>query len=463
MLRWVGGVAEGTTEHVAVDTAIWSRLRQAGAVALGSRITAMLLGLIGTSLLSRSLNDIELAAYWTGVSALSLVVLLAQNGIGQVTMSRISIALEQGRPTDASSSALLSLVLTVLHTIAACAIVLPFFQWLDRDASGMESVRWWFVPAGALLCGLALQCIDVLRGSQRLNAASLLAAQPSSGGLVPSLVLVMVLGFVMATSKPLGLAEALFLFLAGWTVLLMLALGTLGHRAPVALVWHSSPAHQLRILSITAAPVAASAAAMFVVTQADLWAVNFFLSGSDTAAYGIAAAFVKYVSAGNLLLGSLLPGLVGTLYARGDLVEVARLVVRLARIGAVIALVIFAIVVLQGGPLLDLTVGVRYRAALDPLVILAVAHVINSILGYSSVVLVTAGRTSVLATAALPAIAATLILLPLLTPAWGLAGAALASGIGMTAYNITTWYRCGTELGIWCHAFASIRPVVPRV
>ena len=423
----------------------------------------MLLGLIGTSLLSRALGANELAAYWTGISALSLVVLLAQNGIGQVSMSRISIALAQGRLVDANSVALLSLALTILHTIAACAIVLPLMQWLDRNASGLASARWWFVPAGALLCGLALQCVDILRACQRLNTASLLAAQPGSGGLVPSFVLVLALGFFIAGSTPLGLPEALFLFIAGWVTLLLLAIGMLNRRAPLVLVWRAISVDQLRMLSMAAAPVAASAAAMFVVTQADLWAVNFFLTASDTAAYGIASAFVKYVSAGNLLLGSLLPGLIGSMFARRDLAAMAALVVRLARIGAAIALMIFAIVLLQGGPLLDLTVGERYRAALDPLLILAVAHVINAILGYSSVVLVTAGRASVLAKAALPAIAVTLTLLPLLTPGWGLVGAALASCIGMTTYNAITWYRCGAELGIWCHAFASTSTAVPRV
>ena len=154
------------------------------------------------------------------------------------------------------------------------------------------------------------------------------------------------------------------------------------------------------------------------------------------------------------MLAALLPGIVGELFARQDLASLHSILVRAARLSLAAGIAIFAALLFAGEPLLTLLVGAQYDSALVPLLILAVGHLANAILGYSNILLVTAGRGRATVAASLSASLVTLALLSLLTPPYGMVGAAVASSIGVLTYNFMIWYRCGRLLGLWCHAFA---------
>lgn len=417
----------------------------------------MVLGLVLTATLSRTLESDALGRYWIAISALSLVVLLSQSGVGQVSMSRVSQALALGRRDDATHVAWLSLVLVFGAALAAAlAVGIGAFAMYEAQGRRLGLGVILFIFLGGVLCSLCMQCVDLLRAQQRLTDAVLLAGQPASGGLVQTAVLVAVLWLATAAMHPHGIGEALVYagFLAGWCVVLGIAACSLipGRTfVPAAARGRSSSLLELGVASM---PMVFSAITMFVITQADLWAVDRVLGGTSTAAYGIASSLVKYVSAINVMLAALLPGIVGELFARQDLASLHGMLVRAARLSFAAGIAIFAALLFAGEPLLALVVGAQYDSALVPLLILAVGHLANAILGYSNILLVTAGRGRAIVAASLSASLVTLALLALLTPAYGMVGAAVASSIGVLTYNFMIWYQCGRLLGLWCHAFA---------
>jgi O-antigen/teichoic acid export membrane protein len=415
------------------------------------------MGLVLTAALPRLLRAEDLATYWLAVSALSLVVLLAQSGVGQVAISRISQALATDRKEAAQDYGLNSLAVVAVFALGvSLAVAVAIRQlWVD-PARDIGDGALLFVVAGGVLCALYVQAVDLLRAQQGLLSAVWLASQPASGGVLTTAIFVAGLWVASPADglELLDVATVFVLFLVSWGLPM------------VAAIWLLSRGQRLRIFSArlnsdtvvsmgaSAAPVVASAVTMFVITQADLWAIAHYRGPGDTAIYGTAGAIVKYVSAINLLFAALLPGFIGELYARSDIVTLQNVLRRTARLGIVAGLIVFTAFACFGGVLIEYGIGVAYREALKPLLVLSIGHLVNAFLGYSSAVLVTADRTRALVFASFLASVVTLVLLASLTPSFGMTGAAIAATVGMGTYNIATWMYCGTRLGVWCHATA---------
>ena len=427
----------------------------------------MVLGLLLTATLSRMLESDALGRYWIALSALSLVVLLSQSGVGQVTMSRVSQALALGHTVDAGRIAHLSLVLvTGVAASASFAIGFAALAMYEAQGRSFDLGIVVFIGLGGVLCSLCMQCVDLLRAQQRLTRATLLAGQPASGGLVQTSFLVAAMWLAGTALSPLGSREVAVYasFLIGWGLVLGIAAWSLfaSRVSGAADGWGRWAT--LRELGAASVPVVFSAVTMFVITQADLWTVDRVLGGTDTATYGIASSLVKYVSAINVLLAALLPGMVGDLYARQELALLRNVLVRAARVSSVAGVAIFAALAFGGERLLALVVGDQYESALVPLLVLSVGHLANAVLGYSNIVLVTAGRGTAIVAASVTASLVTVALLAVLTPRYAMVGAAAASAIGVVTYNVMTWLQCGRHLGLWCHAFAPLnKPSANRI
>lgn len=433
---------------------------------VGARVLTVLLGLASTALLARVLSAQALATYWLSISALGLVVVLAQTGVGQVCMSQASQAIARAEPLRAravfgNSLALVSLLSLAVSCLGALAWAVGPIQGPDS----LPGVSLVFVGLAGFLCSITIQLIDSLRAQQRLKTASWLAAQPGSGGVVPGLVLTagLLAIAVVFPAGPGALKATYIYFLGGWFLVLLIAIFAI--RRPkgkdlAARIGDVSAAGMTSIF-LDSLPLLFGALAMFAITQADLWFVSFFLSTHETAAYGLASGLVKYVSAINLLLGALLPGLVGQLWAKGDRARLALTLVKVGRIGSAAAAAVMLIILIFGQTLITGLAGPIYASAWLPLLCLAIGHMVNAMLGYSHVVLVTAGVSRPIVWASAVSCIATLVSLAVLTPLGGMAGAALASGLGIIVYNVIICTGCIRATGISCHIWA--KPFNSRV
>jgi len=430
---------------------------RASAVAIVARGLTLVLGLSCTALLSRTLSADALAAYWIAVSALALVVLIAQTGVGQVAMSLASQAIARQDELQArrvSSNALAVVLLTGLVTASAGTATLA--SGIVLGGREVSSATLLFILVGGALCSVAMQLVDNLRAQQRLTTSAWLAAQPASGGVVPGIVLLAGLALLSRVSDVSEQAYALVYasFLGGWLLMLLLAAAVLSRPAPLAPSASLLSIAAVKSLLLASGPILSGALAMFIITQADLWFVNFHLGTDETAAYGLAATFVKYVSAANVMLGALLPGLVGQLWAQGEHARLAAVLVKVARLGAAAAALVVLAILFFGKQLLVAVAGPAYASAWLPLTYLAIGHLANSLLGYSQVLLVTAGVLRPIALASVAACLTTLAALALATPLWGMSGAAVASAAGVIVYNTITCLGCIRATGVACHVFA---------
>jgi O-antigen/teichoic acid export membrane protein len=396
--------------------------------------------------------------YWIAVSALGIVTLIAQAGVGQVVMSQVSQAIahsDKCRARSVSGNALAVVAVTGFATAGTCTAMLACGIPTGGREVSLEPLL--FVLVGGVLCPFAMQLVDTLRAQQRLVAASWLAAQPQSGGIVPSTVLLVGLTvvYLMPTMGEHAHKLVYGFFLFGWLSMLLIAVVLIARQTSLAPSTDALSLASIRSLLRDSAPVLSSSLAMFLITQADLWIVNFYLGADETAAYGIASTLVKYVSAINVLLGALLPGLVGQLWAQHDHGRLAGLLIKLARFSAAAAVSVAFAIFLFGDQLLVALTGPGYYASVwGPLLCLAIGHVANSLLGYSQVLLITAGVLRPIGIASVVASLGTVVALVIATPHWGMLGAAIISAAGIIVYNGIICVGCIRATGIACHVFA---------
>ena len=417
----------------------------------------MALGLGSTILLTRVLNPGDLSNYLIILSALGFVVLAAHSGAGQVAMSVVSQAVARDDRAEAMTAASNAAAVVTLGGVvfSGIGVFVLFLALRDTDALSYLVVILFFI-AGVLF-SLAMLWVDFLRAQQRLYEASWLGAQPQSGGPLPGVILLGVVTTVSAAGATLSLVQVLLVLLGGWCLMASTLWVLVRNPADLRPRLSALSLTRMRQFAALSWPVASSGLALYAVTQADLWFVHRLRPAEEAVAYGLAGTFVKYVSAANVLLGALLPGLVGQYWARGDLEGLASVLVKLARLATGVSLSLLLVITVVGELLLHLTVGAEYAQAWLPLVILSMGHLVNSALGYSHVLLVTAGRTKAILWASLLAGGGTLLGLHLITPGWGAVGAAIVSSCGLGVYGLVTCVAAARVTGIWSHVAGGYR------
>lgn len=435
-------------------------LVKASTVSVATRILTTLISISILGMLAKVLSADDLAIYWIFLSILSLVSLIAQFGLGQVVISNVSQAISLGNTEDARATAVNA---TVLILIMGAVSALVIFLLLPLGFFGaafnripLEIIS--LMATGAVICSLAMLIIDLLKARMRLTLSSFLSAQPASGGILPSafFLAVLLIFFHAGYSDKLSLTIVCFFYILGWLILLIVGERQLGLFSEFIKERRVINWRAVNLLMLSSAPIAAAALAMYVLTQADLWIVFSYLDPEASATYGIAANFAKYVSAVNILIGALLPGLVGHMWANKDLKALQYLLRRLARIGAAAALAILLVIFLGARDVLLIIVGSEYLDAATPLFILSFGHFINALMGYPQVLIITAGVRSQILYASLTAGVVTVCGLFFAVPLWGIVGAASLTSVGFILYGVIISIVCVRQTGIHCHVFARV-------
>lgn len=433
-------------------------LLKASFTSILARLATTIISLTIVGLVSRHLTVEDLATYWIFISVLSFITLIAQFGIGQIVVSEVSQALAR-QDDERSNSIIINATSLVFLLSFLCGLIASIFMKagiLDQKLQEIPLQIFILLLIGGVLCSLSILIVDILKAKMQLTLASCLAAQPASGGVVPSSIFLFLLFLIVSvqSSTLVSLIVVCLCFLLGWVALLIIGNLYLKINSQIMAKLRLITLSELRRLTLTSLPIAAAAVAMFLITQGDLWFVYYYMSYQDSAAYGIASNFVKYVSAINIMLGALLPGLVGHMWATQDISKLKYLLKRLAQIGTLAAFLIFLAIALYGDIILYLLVGSGYTAALTPLLILSFGHLINALMGYPQVLIITAGLRAQIFYASLVASLITLVGLRVFVPMFGLVGAASLSAIGLVVYGSIISVVCVRATGIHCHAFA---------
>lgn len=413
-------------------------------------------------LLARVLGSLQYGNYAFALSWVTILTLVATAGLDTASLRFVASYVSTGRygllrgfqrrapQVVLGSASILGLLLAttswalgrapdsgLLLTLLAAALFLPVVTMLQLLASilrGLKSVTWALLPQNvlrpALLAGLVLVLFE-------------LAPKQSSAALVFGLDL-------------------------GVSAFLLLLLVKIARRKTPGPARKVRPQFATRTWLLTGLPLAAITGIRIAMNRADVIMVGFFLGTPAAGIYSVAAQLATFIGFGLLAVNTIAAPLFAELHSQAD----AHRLQQIARLGAQ-ATLCFSL--LAGGGLLFLgepvlrLFGDEFVAAYGPLAILVLAQVVNSVSGSVGFLLSMTGHERLTARVTAGAGALNLGLNAVLIPLLGLPGAAVATAVSITTWNLVlvavTWKRLSinpTGLGPLRRVAASDTEGLPR-
>lgn len=395
--------------------------RRAVSASLAFRVWSALATFAITVLLANALGTAAFGAYSFALGWVSILLVLTTFGFHHFNVREITRLRTVDRPDAIGGLVVLSVVIGIMLSL----LVVLAAPWLadSLPLSPDPLLEGAFVFAALLLPLLTFNSIrqGTLRGLDRP-----ILAQAPELGLFPALMLVMTLAAILMGTK-LTAETALRLNL--WAAAVALGFGLLvllreWRRQGLAwrieldpVPWFRGAGYSLII-----------GAAATVNSGADLVMLGALTDAEQTGAYGLAARFALLLTIPMLAVTSGLSHNVSTYFNLGRLGEVESLVRGSGRFVIVVTLAL-AIVISAVTPFIGTLFGPGFAIASVPLLVLAWSRVAETLFGQASMVLINTrfaglGAICVSVTAVLN-IGLNLALIP----AFGMLGAAIATGL----------------------------------
>lgn len=397
------------------------------------------LGALATIVVARWLGPAEYGRYAVSLSLAAAVSVLLAMGLPQLVAREVAVheargewALRRGLLRCASLAA----VLPTVVALPAVAVV----AWVASLGGTGLGERWLVlttVSVAALLVALRVPA-QWLSGRGRVIAGQFGEAIAWRGTVL------VLAGLALAVPLPGSAITALSFHVLGLALALALT---------VPILWRGErgtprppPAYATRRWLSGGAIFMGIAALHMAMQHADILMLGWLAGAESAGIYGVCA---RIAEAGALVLIAVevvLAPRFARLNAMGRLDRLRRLAVASARILSIPMALLLLATVLQGERFLAL-IGPEFASGGIALVILIAGHLVNVACGSVTALLAMAGFTrDTLAGVAVGA-AANVSLNALLIPPFGLAGAALATAMGLLVWNILLAGRVRRRLG----------------
>lgn len=434
---------------------------------LAGRVTVAGLGLVIGVIMTRLLPPEQMGIYLLASSLVVFAAVLAGAGINQLCTRYVAeqLALGQVDRVRRTVSVLMRLGLGCAAATAVASVGLT--ATLAGTGYGESALLSLSVLLGAWVFVTAAQALvaDSFRGLADIRAASVY------GGPLASIVVVIGLLVVLVSDSEFTVVGAVALVVAaaaastGWGAL---ALRRHLRRLPAA-----PPARDGRLrprgIFAVSVPLVLTTALLAILASADLWVLGVVRAPGDVAAYGVAGRTATLVGLPLLVVYGVLPPVIAGLHASGELrrlEQVLRVTATAASVPAVLLAVTF---VAAGGPLLAVVYGEHYRIGALPFAVLSLGQVVAVLTGACGLVLGMTGHQRLLLVITSTSVVATVGMLLVAAPVWGMTGAAVVSALGLSAQNVALLVAARRATGLFTLAappwslrsLRSLRQVLP--
>jgi O-antigen/teichoic acid export membrane protein len=171
-------------------------------------------------------------------------------------------------------------------------------------------------------------------------------------------------------------------------------------------------------------------------------------SSESAGVYQAAARGAELVAFSLLIVNFTIQPVISRLHTSGNLVELEHVVKGSARAVLTFSLPIAIVLVVWGGPVLDLVFGSEFRRGAMCLAILCVAHLANAVMGPADQLLNMTGHGRDTAVFMTIGAVANVLLNAAFIPVWDIEGAAAATGLSVVFYKAALAIRVRQRLGI---------------
>jgi O-antigen/teichoic acid export membrane protein len=361
-------------------------LFRSGGWALFGTIFSTVLGLTINVLLTRLVSASDVGVYFLLVSFVAFCAILAQAGVLQVLLRRVSLSPLVGKRRGAADDIKSACMYIGMGVCLVGSLILLFFNlWVEKFAPGRPELNSIVFLIIVWMATLAYRGVvaESFRGFHNIRDAVLF------GGLFSNALLVIALGAFYIGGFELSLND-LVMWVVGLTMLtLVIGLSLLSSQ--VTTIKPGAYMHRLKALYHDAMPLLLSGLLMVVISQGDLWIVGLYRGNKDTAIYGVAAKLAVLTGMPLNLLNAILPPHISQLHAANRLAELEKLLRVSAGIACIPAILMALGAVFLGSDVLGFLYGNQFRQAGPILAVLCVGQLCHVMLGSSGLVLMLTG------------------------------------------------------------------------
>lgn len=341
---------------------------------ISSRIISALFAFLLNIILTHTLSQNEMGLFFLSLSVAWGGALMCQFGTSILAVKWVAMSRTSGDET-AVRRAIWSLIqFTFLQGLVVGSVLLMVPRPIEIR------IIW---ALWTIALGLQTLLPEILRGFSDLKWASILS------GPVPQLISVLILGTVHFAVK-----DATFYQVASFSIVACFLSSFVGL---AVIVSRASPIWgtiSYRKFLQETAPIGASLAATYLLSQADLWVCGSLLRHEDVATYGIAQRLTAFVSMPLMVFGSVITPAMAELFAAKDMVGLAKVVRRGTQMTAMFTMFVYVCGLLTAWPALYFLIGHDYVAAYPLFVILGLGQVVHVACGPNGYLLLLCGEQS---------------------------------------------------------------------
>lgn len=328
--------------------------------------------------------------------------------------------------------------------LATSFLLAPALWWLGIYSLGEEGGRVMLLGAALLpLTALIAARGSALRGLNRIVASQLPEQILRPGALLLGVTAVFLLAGELSPADAMGVQLLVSSLALAVSVIWL-------RRALPGVVWRAPPVYATGRWARSAVPFLFLGGVALINNQLDLIMLGLLRSAEEVGIYRACVAAAQLVIFVLQVFNFVISPALAQLYRTGDNRRLQSLVTATARAALLGSLPVALVLGVFGGPVLGAVFGAEFSAGAAALAILCVGQLINAAMGPVGNILNMTGfeRHSARAVAIAAAVNAALNLA--LVPRWGMEGAAVATAVSMTVWNVL--------LGIWVKRLTGLNP-----
>jgi O-antigen/teichoic acid export membrane protein len=341
------------------------------------------------------------------------------------------------------------LALLIAFFVAVVAFVIVYFTKIPLSADQISSVEWGvtLVP----LLGLCALVGASLRGIHKVNLS-----QFPEQVFLPGLFALLIGAAWLFGKTQLTSTDAVKLQVVAAAISAAGGLLLLYFKAPRP-VLSAHPEADTKTWLPSVIVLALNSGIQAINKQLSVIILGLFVIASQVGIYRVAVQMALLVDIGFNVINPVIAPEFARLYLVKDQRRLQLLSTKSARIVLTFNLLVTGAFILFGRQFLNLVYGPEFVAAYIPLLILLVGQLVNSIAGSIGYLMNMTGNEKTNTLVQVVATGANIILNFVLTPVWGIIGAAIAASVSIAIWNVWLWIAGIKLLGINSSVFGRVQ------
>ncbi|HDQ41845.1 MAG TPA: flippase [Desulfonatronum sp.] len=419
----------------------FSEILKGSVWALGAKVVATALGLVTSVIIARRYGADILGIVAVVQSFLLLATLFTLLGTKTSILRLIPEHLAKYSASSAFAVYRTILLLVVCTSLTAGAVLFFSSGFVARVVFSKEHLRFYFALASVfIVCNsLMLLTQEAVRGLRLIRAFALMQLLPQ----LAKLLILLPLTFLLFHQD-----NPVYALMGSYAVTAMIGLWIM-HHVFNQRIQPSDPLHVVPVREVLAIslPMLMTATMTFIIGETGVLMLGMFRPEAEVGYYSIAVKLATLTSFVLTAINSMAAPKFSELYHSNKIDELFSIAKKSSKLIFWTTTPILLFFIFLGKPVLQTIFGEPFGAAYPALVLLILGQFVNSISGATGYFMNMTGHQNMFRNIVFVAALANILLNVLLTPRYGLHGAAIAAMVSIITWNVATLIYIKSKFG----------------